>query len=153
MGRLKSSMNQSSHETSTAMRDVLVTDARPHPGPLPRGEGEPSTVTGQFIRLVCRRRPCGPRFYSRPKTSGDRCARQRRMILPFHEPKGGARLRRADSTAAGGASAASVLAPWSMENAHCVRLASLENGLDGVSPHRKFIVSMPSPTTDHGSPV
>jgi len=52
------------------------------------------------------------------------------------EPSGGARLRRADFIAGGDASTASVSGPGFSEDAHCVRLASLESGLDGVSPHR-----------------
>ena len=47
---------------------------------------------------------------------------------------GGARLRRADSTAAGGASISPLLSR--AKDARCARLAALEMGFDGVSPHR-----------------
>jgi len=59
----------------------------------------------------------------------------------LHEPQGRARLRRADFTAGGGASTASVSAAWFAEYAHCGRLAALERGLDGVSPYRELMAS------------
>jgi hypothetical protein len=55
--------------------------------------------------------------------------------ISLDEQRGEARLRRADSTAGGGASAASVFAQWEKDT-RIARLASLESGLDGISPHR-----------------
>jgi hypothetical protein len=59
---------------------------------------------------------------------------------------GGARLRRAVTADAGGASKASISGKLGLEvETHCVRLAPLESGLDGVSPHPVWI----SPTGCH----
>ena len=81
-GTLKGLMNQSSRQTAAEMMDVCAVDARPHP----RGEGEQSDVTRKFVRRACSYHPYEVRFNARPKTSCDRCASERRMILPFHEP-------------------------------------------------------------------
>src|SRR5688572_25801922 len=68
-------------------------------------------------------------------TLGMKPERRRRIQQQFtrapHEPEGRARLRRADFTARGGASTASVSAPWFAEYAHRVRLAARESRLDG----------------------
>jgi hypothetical protein len=88
MGRLKSSMNQSSHQTKAGMKRSSGVEARPHPGPLPRGEGEPSTVTGQFVRPITYHRRSDQCFKVRPRTKRHRFARERRIILPAHEPVG-----------------------------------------------------------------
>ena len=90
-GTLKGLMNQSSRQTRAEMTEVCAVDARPHPGPLPRGEGEQSNVTGKFVRPACSRRASDLCFNALPKTSRDRCASQRRMVLPILGERAGAR--------------------------------------------------------------
>src|SRR5688572_3371435 len=60
-------------------------DARPHPGPLPRGEGEQGSVPG---KLVCVSRDP---FILRPKTKGVRIARALPTILPLLGERAGVR--------------------------------------------------------------
>ena len=62
---------------------------------------------------------------------------QLRSLYCCDERPARARLRRAVSADAGGASHASLTGKSGPAvEAHCVRLAALDRGLDGVSPHR-----------------
>src|ERR1039458_10249623 len=53
LGRLKNFIGQSSRQTGSTLKKSNGVYARPHPGPLSRGEGEANCLGGNFIRRDC----------------------------------------------------------------------------------------------------
>ena len=67
-------------------RKTVSFDACPHPGPLPRGEGEQVCVVGELVRRFGNRRVSGEFLLARPRTRRIHIAQGLQTILPFHEP-------------------------------------------------------------------
>ncbi len=67
-------------------------DARPHPGPLPRGEGEAVHIARKFVRPRCRRRLLNISKRTRTYTEDTHCTKQWRMILPLLGERAGVRV-------------------------------------------------------------
>ena len=68
-----------------------VMNARPHPGPLPRGEGEPIAVAGQLARHRCSHCGVGHRPKTGTETECVRIAQIRTTIHPLPGERGGVR--------------------------------------------------------------
>src|SRR2546426_2695334 len=73
------------------MKKEMRVYARPHPGPLPRGEGEPRRVAGKFATLFNLRRVFLFCAGARPNFHHSRLARNLRMILPLLGERAGVR--------------------------------------------------------------
>ena len=58
-------------------------NARPHPDPLPRGEGTAMDVFGEFQNCFCSRRPFGFGNHCSAPTGSPEQFVNRRMILPL----------------------------------------------------------------------
>jgi hypothetical protein len=71
---------------------VSVFDARPHPDPLPRGEGEAARVILNFARHNCCRRPSIVQRKTRTTTRVIHVINNRRMILPLLGERAGLRV-------------------------------------------------------------
>jgi hypothetical protein len=81
--RLKGFLSPSSQQTGSALRAMNGVDTRPHPGPLPRGEGVVTCVAQNFAHCYCRRRPSVVRRKTRTTTHIVRAVHNRRMIPPL----------------------------------------------------------------------
>ena len=81
--RLKGFISQSSRQRSSKANELKSIHARPHPGPLPRGEGEAGGVAREFVRYICNHRLPDTRFKPNTTTSGARIATKRQIILPL----------------------------------------------------------------------
>jgi hypothetical protein len=86
LGRLKGFPGQSSCQTGSTLKKSNGVYARPHPGPLPREEGEAGKVAGKFVRRICNLRFLAARFKPKTTTSGARIAINRQIILPLLVP-------------------------------------------------------------------
>ena len=88
--RLGNFVGQSSRQAHLTNR-VDGFDARPHPGPLPRGEGEAARVSRESRRHTCNRRLSAFRSKTLATTCDGRIANNRRMILPLLGERAGVR--------------------------------------------------------------
>ena len=86
LGRLKNFIGQSSRQTGSTLKKSNGVYARPHPGPLPRGEGEAGKVARKFVRYICNHRLPAVRSKPNTTTSGARIAINRQIILPLLVP-------------------------------------------------------------------
>ena len=73
-----------------SQRQISV-HARPHPGPLPRGEGELDHVPGSFGRRGCIFRPVEVCGETREQLKPARLAQERRTSLPLLGERAGVR--------------------------------------------------------------
>jgi hypothetical protein len=89
--RLKGFANQSSRQTGSALREMNVVYARPHPGPLPRGEGEARRTLRKIVHHNFGRRHAVVRAGRLPTIRGNHIAYDRRMILPLLGERAGVR--------------------------------------------------------------
>jgi len=80
---LVSFVRQSSCQTGSTLRAMNGVYARPHPGPLPQGEGVAARVAQNFAHRHCRRRPSAVRRKTRMTIRVVRVVNNRRMILPL----------------------------------------------------------------------
>jgi len=78
-------------QSPAGAKERCVLDARPHPGPLPRGEGEAVRVSRTRGRHSCSRRPAVIRAGKRTAISDFRIAGNRRIILPLPGERAGVR--------------------------------------------------------------
>jgi len=89
--RLGNFISQSSRQADLGANGFIYSDARPHPGPLPRGEGEAARGSRKFGHHNCNR----PLSTIRAKTLTTSCDVQivnnRRMILPLLGERAGVR--------------------------------------------------------------
>src|ERR1035437_5643858 len=72
-------------------KEKFVINARPHPGPLPRGEGEATRVAGKSDRHGCNRRLSVIRSKTHTRTRDVHFANKRRTILPLQGERAGVR--------------------------------------------------------------
>jgi hypothetical protein len=72
-------------------KEMCVFDAHPHPGPLPRGEGEATRASRTPGCHNCNHRPAFIRPGNRTITCACRIASKRRMILPLLGERAGVR--------------------------------------------------------------
>jgi hypothetical protein len=72
-------------------KEKFVIYTRPHPGPLPRGEGEATRVFAKFDRHGCNRRLFVIRLKTHTTTRDVRFANNRRTILPLLGERAGVR--------------------------------------------------------------
>jgi hypothetical protein len=95
LGRLKNFVSESSCQTGSTLKKSNGVYARPHPGPLPRGEGEANCLGGNFVRRDCSHRPSAICSKTHSIISNIRITKERRMILPLLGERAGVR---ADAT-------------------------------------------------------
>ena len=81
--RLGNFVVQSSQQPGSSANGLICSDARPHPSPLPRGEGEVARVPRQFSRHNCNHRCPGVRSKALAATCDVRTSNTRRTILPL----------------------------------------------------------------------
>ena len=89
--RLKGFIHQSSRQTSSVLTESKDIYARPHPGPLPRGEGEVICVVHILVRCGCRHRLSVIHSIAHTKTCDVRVTNNRRIILPLPGERAGVR--------------------------------------------------------------
>ncbi len=88
--RLNAFSTQSSQQTSVA-EELNGVDARPHPGPLPQGEGEAARISQKLDGHNCPRRPAVIRAGKFASTCIDRIASRQRIIPPLLGERAGVR--------------------------------------------------------------
>ncbi len=91
LARLNSFVGQSSCQT-VSLRQRHALYARPHPGPLPRGEGEVARVIGKFAHRSCSRRFSAVCANKRTMAGHFKAASDRQMILPLLGERAGVRV-------------------------------------------------------------
>jgi hypothetical protein len=84
-------VGQSSRQTGTTANGLNSFDARPHPNPLPRGEGEAARVSRKFGRHNCSRRLSAVRAKTLTTNCDVRIVNRRRTILPLLGERAGVR--------------------------------------------------------------
>jgi hypothetical protein len=89
--RLESFPSQSSRQTGSTLKKSNGVYARPHPGPLPRGEGEANCLGGNSVRRDCSHRPSAICSKTHSIISNIRITQERRMILPLLGARAGVR--------------------------------------------------------------
>ena len=89
--RLKGFIGQSSQQTGSALEESNGFNVRPHPGPLPRGEGEAICIVHKLVRRGCSRHLSVIYSKARAKTCDAGIASDQRIILPLLGERAGAR--------------------------------------------------------------
>ena len=89
--RLKGFIAQSSRQTGSALREINGGYARPHPSPLPRGEGEATRLARSLKRPNCSRRLGVVRTRKLTTTRVGRSANDRQRIPPLLGERAGVR--------------------------------------------------------------
>jgi hypothetical protein len=89
--RLENFACQSSRQAGSTANGLTGFDARPHPGPLPRGEGEAARGSQRFDRHSCNFHPSAVRSKTIATTGDVRIANKRRTIPPLLEERVGVR--------------------------------------------------------------
>src|SRR5208282_2800088 len=89
--RLNAFTAQSSRQTGSALRAMNGVYARPHPGPLPRGEGEATRLARRLNRPNYSRHLAVVRTRTVTTTRVGRSANDRRLIPPLLGERAGVR--------------------------------------------------------------
>ena len=90
--RLGNFAGQSSRQAGSSANGLICSDARPHPGTLPRGEGVAARVSRKFDRDNCSRRLIAVRSKTLTTNCDVHIADNRRTILPLLGERAGVRV-------------------------------------------------------------
>ncbi len=91
-GKLENFAGQSSRQAASTANGLISFDARPHPSPLPRGEGEAARVSRKFGRHNSNRRHSTVRAKPLTTNCDVQIANNRRTILPLLGEMAGVRV-------------------------------------------------------------